>query len=248
MVETDFSPEWVERIGKANELTAAGADRLKQYFPEWSIQPEPSATNPAEALLEKARQWPADLIVVGTHGRSALGRMVLGSVSLKLIREAPCSVRVARQTPHDHPLRLLIGMDGSPEADAALAEVCRRQWPKGTQARVVAVHEVFSAVSEERIAIGEQLYNQINEDEHLRLRHSAATAAERLSEAGLAAAFVIEEGDPKDVLLRQAREWPADGVFVGARGLGRLESLLLGSVSSTTVSHAPCTVEVVRLR
>src|SRR5215470_12188602 len=53
------------------------------------------AGHASNAILEKARDWPADLIVAGTHGRSALARVVLGSVSQKLVREAPCSVRIA---------------------------------------------------------------------------------------------------------------------------------------------------------
>src|SRR5262249_25515418 len=86
MVETDFSPEWIKRIGKAEALAEAGCDRLQRLFLEWNIQIEPSAENPAEAILEKAKHGLADLIVVGTHGRSALARAVLGSVSLKLVR------------------------------------------------------------------------------------------------------------------------------------------------------------------
>jgi nucleotide-binding universal stress UspA family protein len=246
MVETDFSPEWMERIEAARQLAETGTARLQRLFPRWSIQLEPSAGDPAEAILEKARTWPADLIVIGTHGRSALGRVVLGSVSSKLIREAPCSVRVGRATMHEGPIRLLLGVDGSPEADAAVTEVCRRPWPQSTEARVLAVHEAFVPVNAERIAIGERLYDAINEDEHLRLRHAANLAAEKLSKAGLVSVPFVEEGDPKNVLVRVARDWEADNLFVGARGLGRVEELLLGSVSFASVAHAPCAVEVVR--
>src|SRR5262245_46223506 len=158
MVETDFSPEWIERIGAAERLAKAGSDRLQKLFPQWEIQLEPSAGNPADAILEKARTWPADLIVVGTHGRSALGRVLLGSVSLKLIREAPCSVRVARSSAHEGPLRLVVGTDGSPLADAAIDEVCRRSWPIGAETHIVAVHELLVPINAERIAIGERLY------------------------------------------------------------------------------------------
>jgi nucleotide-binding universal stress UspA family protein len=246
MVETDFSPEWTERIGAAQRLAKTGSDRLQKLFPQWGIQQEPSAGNPADAILDKAKTWPADLIVIGTHGRSALGRVLLGSVSLKLIREAPCSVRVARSSMHEGALCLLIGTDGSPGADAAIEEVCRRSWPVGTEAQVVAVHEVVVPVNAERIAIGERIYDTINEDEHFRLKHAANGAAEKLRAAGLIATALVEEGQPKHLLVHLARDWNANAIFVGARGLSRVEGILLGSVSSATVAHAPCTVEVVR--
>jgi nucleotide-binding universal stress UspA family protein len=248
MVETDFSPEWMERINEARRLAGAGADRVRMHFPGWKIDVEPSAGNPAEMILQKAKTWPADLVAVGTHGRSALSRAVLGSVSMRLVREAPCSVRVARASAnHGSPssLRLLIGIDGSGEADAAVTEVCRRSWPAGTEIRVLSVHDPLVPVNAERIAIGERLYDTINEDEYFRLRNAAGQAVKKLHEAGLTATPIVKEGDPQEVLIRDARNWNADAIFVGARGLGRVEGLLLGSVSSATVSHAPCTVEVV---
>jgi nucleotide-binding universal stress UspA family protein len=246
MVETDFSPEWMERIAAAQQLGEAGSNRLRTQFPDWKIEVEPSGGNPADVILQKGNTWPADLIVVGTHGRSALGRALLGSVSMKLIHEAPCSVRVARANPNQGPPRLLIGIDGSPEAEATVAEVCRRCWPAGTEIRVLSVQEVLMPVNAERIAIADRLYEKINEDEHSRLSHAAGHAAKTLHQAGLTATPIVEEGEPKEILIREARTWNADTIFVGARGLGRVESLLLGSVSSATVAHAPCTVEVVR--
>jgi nucleotide-binding universal stress UspA family protein len=247
MVETDFSPEWLERIKAADQLAETGADRLQRQFRQWNVQCESSAGNPAESILEKARSWPADLIVIGTHGRSALARVVLGSVSLKLIREATCSVRVARSSNrHEGPARILIGIDGSPNAEITLNEVCSRSWPAGTEARVLAVHEVLVAVNSERIAIGEHIYDKINEDEYFRMMKVAGDCAGKLQLAGLRASPLVEQGDPKKALVQQARDWNANTIFVGARGLGRIEGLLLGSVSSAAVAHAPCTVEVVR--
>jgi len=246
MVETDFSPEWMERIAAAQQMAKTGSDRLQKLFPQWEIQLEPSAGNPADAILEKARTWVADLIVVGTHGRSALGRALLGSVSLKLIREAPCSVRVARLSLHDGPVRLLVGTDGSPEAVTAIEQVNRRLWPTSTEVHVVAVHEALVPTNAERIAMGERLYDTVNEDEHFRLKHAATGAAEKLRSAALSAAALVNEGQPKDILVQLAKDWKANAIFVGARGLGRAEGILLGSVSSATVAHAPCTVEVVR--
>ena len=246
MVETDFSPEWMQRIGQAQQLAVTGADRLRKLFPKWNIEIEPAGGDPAEMILEKARTWPADLIVVGTHGRNAVGRIVLGSVSMKVLRHAPCSVRVVREREHDGPVRLLIGVDGSAEANAAVDAVCHRSWSDGTHVRVFAVQEVFELASAERIGIGERIYDRVNEDEFLRMRNAAGETAARLHAAGLNASPVVQEGDPKHALVRHARDWNVDTIFVGARGLGRVEGLFLGSVSSATVAHAPCTVEVVR--
>jgi len=246
--ETDFSPEWIKRIGKAEALGEAGCYRLQRLFPEWNIEIEPSAENPAEAILEKAKNGLADLIVVGAHSRSAVARAVLGSVSLKLVREAPCPVRVARWSNHNNPLRLIIAIDGSPESGAAVSEVCRRFWHVGTEVRIVAVHEVMVTTNAEHIATGERIYEQINEENLIRLKSATQTATEKLHEAGLLTTPIIEEGDPKHVLLAQARAWNADAIFMGARGMSRVEEILLGSVSSAAVAHAPCTVEVVHRR
>src|SRR5262249_60382041 len=68
----------------------------------------------------------------------------------------------------------------------------------------------------------------------------------RLNDVGLKAESGIEEGVPKDVLVRGAENWGADCIFLGARGRGRLERFLIGSVSSAVVARAHCSVEVTR--
>jgi nucleotide-binding universal stress UspA family protein len=73
----------------------------------------------------------------------------------------------------------------------------------------------------------------------------ANAAADRLRRAGLAASASVLSGDPKHVLVEAAREWEADCMFLGARGLTRVERFLLGSVSTSVAMHAPCSVEVV---
>ena len=51
------------------------------------------------AILEMAAEWPADTIVLGSHGRKGLDRLLLGSVSYNVVRHAPCSVEVVREHP-----------------------------------------------------------------------------------------------------------------------------------------------------
>jgi nucleotide-binding universal stress UspA family protein len=245
LIEADFGSDWIARAERWEE---EACNRLSRYFPQWDIQLETRWGSPAVAVLEKARNWPADLVVLGTHGRSTLVRAVLGSVSLKLVHEALCSVRVGRASKHDGPIRVLVGNDGSSSANAAVKEVCSRTWPAGTEVRVSAIHEVLAGLHSERIVVGPGLYSEMNENARDRLSPAAEFSGDQLRKAGLAVSSTVEEGDPKKCLVNEARTWNADAIFVGARGLGRMERLLLGSVSSAVVAHAPCTVEVVRDR
>lgn len=54
---------------------------------------------PRQSIVAEAERWRADLIVLGAHGRSALSRLLLGSVSDYVVQNAPCSVEVARPRP-----------------------------------------------------------------------------------------------------------------------------------------------------
>jgi nucleotide-binding universal stress UspA family protein len=69
---------------------------------------------------------------------------------------------------------------------------------------------------------------------------------EELRAAGLTTTSLVVEGDPKKVLMEEAQKWQADCIFVGAKGLGAIERLVLGSVSSAVAARAHCSVEVVR--
>jgi nucleotide-binding universal stress UspA family protein len=250
-----ISQEWTERIESATYSAEIIANRVQTDFPRWDVKLETPSGHAAAMILDRAESWSADLIVLGTHGRSGLGRLLLGSVSLKVVREAPCSVRVVRatRTPSGSPLRILIGDDGSPEAEVAVREVCARSWPAGAEACVLAVPQTLAPVDAESFALAAhsllapETFLESDRKERKRVAMVTERAASRLEDAGLhVASLEVKEGSPSDVLLHQARIWPADMLFVGACGLGRVERLLLGSVSEALVKHAPCTVEVVR--
>jgi nucleotide-binding universal stress UspA family protein len=100
----------------AHTLAQQARARLLTSCPAWDVGAEACADSPAWAIIKKAETWQPDLIVVGSHGRSALGRFVLGSVSQKVLTEAPCLVRIGRQRRQaaPGPLHLLIGMRAAP--------------------------------------------------------------------------------------------------------------------------------------
>src|SRR5688500_11914139 len=83
-------------LGEAREWAARGTDTLHSVLPGWASRAETVADSPYWALIARGEQWGADLIVVGSHGRSALGRLMMGSVSQTVLGYSHCSVRVGR--------------------------------------------------------------------------------------------------------------------------------------------------------
>jgi nucleotide-binding universal stress UspA family protein len=71
-------------------------------------------------------------------------------------------------------------------------------------------------------------------------------AAERLGSTGLKVSTVVKEQEPKALPCSEAEGFRADRIFVGARGMGRLERFLIGSVSLGVAARAHCSVEVIR--
>ena len=67
-------------VKHASKLAAKAAARFRANFPEWTVKQEAVWGSPNWEIFSKAREWDADLIVVGSHGRTALGRLFLGSI------------------------------------------------------------------------------------------------------------------------------------------------------------------------
>lgn len=232
----------------AESMAEDACIRVQSQFRSWNVQIETATGNSADMIKKRAKEWHADLIVVGTHGRSGLGRLLLGSVSAAVAKEACCSVRIVRKVDRrrENELRLLVGHDGSPEADRVVDAVCRRRWPTGTEVKIVSVIEALVTTHADEMAGIANTVHDINSEEHRWLGYLAGEAERKCAQAGLTASSLVIDGHPKEALVNEARSWNADTIFVGARGLGLVERLFLGSVSTAVASHAPCTVEIVK--
>ena len=222
---------------EALALAKRACEHIKLKFPAWEIEAEAVSGSPAREVIDQAEKWKADLIVLGSHGRTTLGRFFLGSVSQKVVTEAHCSVRVARvlKQKSEHPARIVIGIDGSPGAEAAVQAVAAREWPKGSEVRLITSIGPFYHTSGAAI-VEEEKYAQ----------EMQKKAAWELREAWLEVSSLVTREDPKQSLAQEAEAWEADCIFVGTSGQGRLGRWLLGSVSTAVVTRAHCSVEVVR--
>jgi nucleotide-binding universal stress UspA family protein len=234
-------------VEAARTLAIEASRRLQTIFPTWDVRAEALVGSPASAILNKADEWKPDMIVAGSHGRSALGRFILGSVSQKIVTEAHCSVRVARGRGIDAgaPARILLGFDGSLDARAAVRTIASRAWPEKSVIRVLAV--LAPTISDSPLLpwTPEQIA-QREASARDWMQKQVEAAAEELRSSGLAVTPVITAGNPKQLLLDEADGWDADCLFIGARGHNRLVRFMLGNVATAVVARAHCSVEVVR--
>jgi nucleotide-binding universal stress UspA family protein len=145
-------------------------------------------------------------------------------------------------------MKVLIGVDDSPHSKATLEFVRKMAWPKETRMLVVSslapeatrygAYEPSAAVK----AAG--MVERIREFQ----QELVTRGQHELTEAGLHAQGRVIEGDPRETLLEAAKQEGADLIVVGSHGRTGLEKLLMGSVASHIVAHAPCSVLVVRRR
>jgi len=219
----------------------------------WHVTPNVILDNPRHALPRAASEWRAALVLMGSHGRGAVGRLLLGSTAQAVLRHADCSVEIVRSARKDEStdigagMRVLIPTDGSEYAELALRTVAERPWPKGSEFKIIASPEFPVMVGEYPYYAPEQL-SELTRTSNEHASESAKSGAGLLAKAGLKVSTEVSE--PKDTpayaILDAAKKWGSDLIVMGSHGRRGFDRLILGSVSETVALHAACSVEVVR--
>jgi nucleotide-binding universal stress UspA family protein len=205
--------------------------------------------DPAVEIVHIAEQTPIDMIVLGARGLTRRERWFVGSTSLTVARYAPCPVVVVRGRGRTGRVRrVLVAVDGSETARAALRFVRIVHRPEDAHVGLLHVLPAPTASGGRR-----RRRSAANREPGLDPRPAdadavLADAAAVLGETGRPVEQLVSEGDPAREIVRIAEDRDVDLVVVGARGLGTLERLLLGSVSETVLHHAARPVLIVRER
>lgn len=228
--DTSFMERLPFSLKEAQTLAQRAAERLRTAFPAWEIEEEAQVGAAAAEIIERADIWQPALIIVGCHGKSNFGKLILGSISHKIAAEARCSVRIARAHKRlaGAPVRILIGIDGSYCADVAIDNLAMRSWPAGSEARLV------TAINTDSVA-------QVSYAHGLQ-----QSALNELARTGLKVTSAITAGDPRQVLLDEAEAFVADTIFLGAKGANTYKRFLLGSTALAVATRAHCSVEIIR--
>ena len=224
----------LKAVDETRQLVDDAIEHLATNFPGWQMHGQAMIGDPSLAILKEAVEWNVDLIIVGTHARSAFGRLMLGSVSQDVARAAACSVRIAHRPAErqDVPIRIVIGLDG-PHVQTVLEKVARRRWPAGSAALIVALDQGTESKEGKTELTAPQLVASAEED----LRAAA----------GLHVSTTFAAGEPEKSLIAEAKRFDADCIFIGADGADDGHDVWsLGTLSSALLNGAPCSVEVVR--
>jgi len=200
---------------------------------------------PEAGILDAAAVWNADLIAIGSRGDTGLPRILLGSVSERVVRYAPCSVLVAR--PSSKRGTVLAATDLSDASFPAIKAGAEQARHRG--AKLVVLHNVdlwpppVSSVTAGLAAAGFPTDPSVLEEQ----RSAARQRLEQiLADLRIEAACRITHGPPDAEIIRAADELEPELLVVGTHGRTGLSRLALGSVAERVVETANCSVLVVR--
>lgn len=149
----------------------------------------------------------------------------------------------------DKLMKILLAVDGSPCSDAAVEEVGRRPWPEGSTVKVLTAFELPTPPTPETWALPLNYFEEVDVALRKQAQHIVDGALQNLkSKLGKTVSLdgVIVPGPARAAILDEAESWDADLIVVGSHGYRAWERFLLGSVSQSVVSHAKCSVQVVR--
>lgn len=195
---------------------------------------------PAITLLDLIKELSPGLVVAGTHG-VGFRRFLLGSVSQRLLEEAPCDLLLFRgEALVDRPLNVVVGLDGSVHAERAL------KIAEGLAAALSACL-VLAHVADYHIPFAPRdPYSGVREA--LREHGAALLHAARARVVAPVEAIVedLRDGSPRPALIAACEQHAPAMAVVGSRGVHGFHGLLVGSTARDLVNHASCPVLVVR--
>jgi len=244
VVDADVPLEVWREFGYGKDAVRREMERRGEQISSLAVERLKEVGIPAKVVVTRGdprflipifaeRKWSSDLIFVRAHVRKDFEHWMLGSVARAVVIAATCTVQIVRdaedgrrQTLHSA-RRVLLATDGSATSATAAEALAGRPWPEGSEFRIVTVEEPWLMRPTNTI-------------------RSINSAEQVLASAGLKATAEVLSGNPKKVIMEEAKKWNADLIVVGSHGRRGFKRFLLGSVSEAVAMEAHCSVVVVR--
>jgi len=201
----------------------------------------------ATGIVDEARSFGADLVILGNRGHGPIASMFVGSTSAEVVDHAPCPVLVARRAAIGP---ILVADDGSPAAERAMTMVESWSAFADEPCAVVSVAEVSGPWI---VGVAPTMYDDVltaHAADVVAAREQAtaiaSAGAERLRKAGRRAEAITAEGDAAHRILETAQARGSGLIVLGSRGRTGIVRAMLGSVARNVLLHADCSVMIVR--
>jgi len=227
-------------------------EEIKAKLPKTKVTGDVFVGYPDQVIIQTAIDFKADLIVLGSHGRTGLTRFLWGSVSRAVLLDSPCAVRIVRTgtNPASANHRVLIALDESQNAKDSfyiLQHILKASWPSGTLFHCISVLDQEYKYMLFDPTLASELAAQMEETtfQVIRALHVHVEELNSVFGAGCAT-YEVVKGEPRTGIMEKAKEWKADAIVMGTHARRGIDEIVMGSVADAISSHAPCSVEIVR--
>ncbi|KAF0207529.1 MAG: UspA domain [Actinobacteria bacterium] len=208
-----------------------------------SVEVRVPTGDPFDTIVGLASEMGVDAIVCGSHAKGLMTQLVAGSVSERLLRDAPVPMLLVRfdlLKNQSNPTTLLkrfgekVLMPTDFSLSASHAFTTAMELPKGLIKTLYLMHVVDAGLTGEKL-------RKTEEGAEFHLRNLQAMAQQQ----GIATSIVISRGEPQRAILEELDERRATAVITGTRGRNAVQEALMGSVSMTLLKQASCPVMIV---
>jgi nucleotide-binding universal stress UspA family protein len=207
------------------------------------VYAQTDSASPADAIVERASEHAVDLVVMGTHGRRGMDRLLSGSVSEEVVRRAPCPVFTVLAREGDQ--------KGGPQIDRVLAPVDLSEQSELVLRHAAALSESYAAPLDLLHVVEEAAYPNVYGLDPLtpslpnvqdRAREALETLAAELDLRTDPVNVHVLAGNAARDIVEFADDNAADLIVMATHGRTGLDRFLIGSVAEKVVRRAPCPV------
>ncbi len=231
-VNPELETEGQKVVEKMESEARAHMDAIRKRAAQDNVECEVvvrRTDQPYKAIVEEAEKRGIDAIIMGRRGKTGLKKILMGSVTAKVIGYAPCKVLVV---PKDAAIRcenLMLATDGSKYSKAAELEAINMS-KRCSQTKKLIVLSVARA--NERLEQAKANVEKVRQD---------------AEQEGIKVETLTPVGRPFEVTVKTAKERDVDIIIIGEYGRTGIEELLMGSVAERVIALSPCAVLVVKV-
>ncbi len=232
-------------------MTAYAQEQLQQLLKDRDVDSEPivSVGHASTEIARIAADKGVDLVVSATQGRKGLKRLILGSVTERLMRTVPCPMLIVRSPEQGLPVpaekvlqirRILTAYDFSP--DSALAFQYGLSLAQEFQSELHLLHVIEPTVYEDILKPPKESGEKVEQALGRRLKEQLTSMVPDEAKSWCNPVTTLLAGHPHEKITQYAVLYDIDMIVMGVRGTSLVEGLLLGSTTDRVVRHAPCPV------